>query len=350
MAFTLFMFIALLKLTIADTSHNHTNLFKAILVFGDSTQDSGNNNYISTTLKADHQPYGQDFPGHVPTGRFSNGKLVPDFWASLLGIKETIPPYLQPNLSRHDLRTGVNFASAGSGYDDLTSGVSQVISMSTQLTYFRKYVKRLKKAVGVEEAKSILSGSLVSISAGGNDFLISFYDLRTRREDFGAVGEYQDFVLKKLQYYTKELYKNGCRTFVVSGLPPLGCLPIQMASRFTRNCIKKQNFDARTYNKKLKKLLPQIQTSLPGSRIMYSDIYNPMMEMIRHPKKHGFTQTKIGCCGLGFLEAGPMCTPYTSLCPNPSNHLFFDSVHPSEAAYCYISKTLFKQIIRYMKS
>lgn len=188
MAFTLFIFIALLKLTTADTIHNHTNLFKAILVFGDSTQDSGNNNYISTTLKADHQLYGQDFPGRVPTGRFSNGKLVPDFWASLLGIKETIPPYLKPNLSRHDLMTGVNFASVGSGYDDITSGVSQVISMSTQLTYFRKYVKKLKKVVGVEEAKSILSGSLVSISAGGNDFLISFYDLRTRRDDF-AVGD-----------------------------------------------------------------------------------------------------------------------------------------------------------------
>ncbi|KAI3742567.1 hypothetical protein L1987_60253 [Smallanthus sonchifolius] len=283
MAVTFFILIVLLKLSAADSSRNITNLFEAVLVFGDSTADSGNNNYISTPFKADHRPYGLDFPGQIPTGRFSNGKLVPDFWVSLLGIKQTIPPYLQPNLTNYDIRTGVNFASAGSGYDDLTARVSEVITMTKQI---KEYIRRLKKVVGVKEAKSIVEGALVSISAGTNDFTISYYDLRTRRSDF-AIGGYQNFVLKKLQSFIKELYKLGCRTMVVSGLPPMGCLPIQMASRFTRNCLKEQNFDARIYNQKLIKMLHQIQSSLAGSRIMYADIYSPMMEMIQHPQKHG---------------------------------------------------------------
>ncbi|KAF5782233.1 putative triacylglycerol lipase [Helianthus annuus] len=349
MAFTFFIFVILLKLSNVDSTHNLTNLFKAVLVFGDSTADSGNNNYISTTFKADHRPYGLDFPGGIPTGRFSNGKLVPDFWVSLLGIKQTIPPYLKPNLSNYQIRTGVNFASAGSGYDGVTARVSGVIPMTKQLNYFKEYIKRLKKVVGLKEAKSIVKGALVSISAGTNDFTISYYDLRTRRDDF-AIGGYQDFVLKKLQNFTRELYRLGCRTMVVSGLPPMGCLPIQMASRFTRTCLKEQNFDARIYNQKLKKMLPRIQSSLAGSRIMYADIYTPLMEMIHNPQNYGFTQTKIGCCGLGFLEAGPICTPFTPLCTNPSNHLFFDSIHPSEAAYRHVTKTLLKQIIRYMNN
>lgn len=74
---------------------------------------------------------------------------------------------------------------------------------------------------------------------------------------------------------------------VVSGLPPMGCLPIQMLSRFSRTCLTDQNTDARVYNQKLMNLLPQIQSSLKGSRIMYADIYNPMTEMIQNPRKHG---------------------------------------------------------------
>jgi len=40
--------------------------------------------------------------------------------ASYLGLKELVPPYLDPNLSDKELVTGVSFASAGSGFDPLT--------------------------------------------------------------------------------------------------------------------------------------------------------------------------------------------------------------------------------------
>jgi hypothetical protein len=45
-------------------------------MFGDSIVDPGNNNNRLTEAKANFPPYGQDFPGGVATGRFSNG-LVP---------------------------------------------------------------------------------------------------------------------------------------------------------------------------------------------------------------------------------------------------------------------------------
>ena len=50
----------------------------AILVFGDSIVDSGNNNYINTIAKANFPPYGRDLDGGVPTGRYSNGKVPSD--------------------------------------------------------------------------------------------------------------------------------------------------------------------------------------------------------------------------------------------------------------------------------
>ena len=51
---------------------------RAFFVFGDSLVDSGNNNYLVTTARADAPPYGIDHPTHRPTGRFSNGLNIPD--------------------------------------------------------------------------------------------------------------------------------------------------------------------------------------------------------------------------------------------------------------------------------
>ncbi|KAL3518003.1 hypothetical protein ACH5RR_020592 [Cinchona calisaya] len=85
----------------------------AILVFGDSAVDTGNNNYIPTIFKANFPPYGMNYPGHIATGRHSDGKLIPDLLVSMQGAKNAVPPFLQPNLSDDELRTGVCFASAG---------------------------------------------------------------------------------------------------------------------------------------------------------------------------------------------------------------------------------------------
>lgn len=48
-------------------------------MFGDSIADPGNNNSMITAAKADFPPYGKDFKGGVPSGRFSNGKIPDDF-------------------------------------------------------------------------------------------------------------------------------------------------------------------------------------------------------------------------------------------------------------------------------
>lgn len=57
---------------------------RALLVFGDSLVDSGNNNYLATTARADSPPYGIDYPTRRPTGRFSNGLNIPDIISMFL--------------------------------------------------------------------------------------------------------------------------------------------------------------------------------------------------------------------------------------------------------------------------
>lgn len=50
----------------------------AVIVFGDSLVDPGNNNELLTIARCNFPPYGKDFSGHQATGRFSNGKIPPD--------------------------------------------------------------------------------------------------------------------------------------------------------------------------------------------------------------------------------------------------------------------------------
>lgn len=59
----------------------------------------------------------------------------------------------------------------------------------------------------------------------------------------------------------------------------------------------------------------------------------------------GFVETKRGCCGTGFVEAGPLCNALAPVCGNVLEYLFWDSIHPGQAAYQHLSKYLEKKVI-----
>jgi len=96
----------------------------ALIVFGDSTVDAGNNNFIPTVARGNFPPYGRDFDQGVATGRFSNGRLVTDFLSEAFGLPSSVPAYLDPSYTIDQLATGVSFASGGTGLDDLTAEIA----------------------------------------------------------------------------------------------------------------------------------------------------------------------------------------------------------------------------------
>ncbi|KAH9617269.1 hypothetical protein KSS87_006895 [Heliosperma pusillum] len=104
----------------------------ACIVFGDSIVDSGNNDYINTIGKANFPPYGRDFDGGVATGRYCNGKIPSDLIAEDLGIKELVPPYLDPTLQINDLLTGVSFAAGAAGYDPQSSQIAEIYDLGAR--------------------------------------------------------------------------------------------------------------------------------------------------------------------------------------------------------------------------
>jgi len=75
----------------------------------------------------------------------------------------------------------------------------------------------------------------------------------------------------------------------VAGLPPLGCLPLQMTLKlkFDRQCLMNENADSEKYNRKLTQRLIQLQYLLPESKIIYVDLYHPLLKLFTNPQDHG---------------------------------------------------------------
>lgn len=173
----------------------------AVFAFGDSTLDAGNNNDLPTLVRADHPPYGRDFPSQVPTGRFTNGKLITDYLVSSLGLRDVLPCHSDRSLAMANLTTGVSFASGGSGLDDLTAIASSVTTIGKQAANFAAYIGRLEAAVGNDEASRIIKDAMFVISAGSNDMMMNYYILPARRMTFTTVSSYHTFLLSQLQKF-----------------------------------------------------------------------------------------------------------------------------------------------------
>lgn len=307
----------------------------ALVVFGDSIVDAGNNNNLQSLIKCNFPPYGQNFDGGVPTGRFCNGKVPSDLLAEELGIKGIVPAYLDPTLQPQDLITGVTFASGGTGYDPLTPKLASVISMSDQLDYFKEYIEKLKGLVGEERTNFILAKSVFLVVAGSDDIANTYFVLRARKLQYD-VPAYTDLMVNSASDFFQKLYEMGARRIGVFSTPPIGCVPSQrtLAGGIERECAADYNVASRLFNKKLIAVLDSLQTSLPDGRFVYIDIYNPLLELIENPKKLGFEIANKGCCGTGNIEVAVLCNKFSpSTCTDTSKYVFWDSYHPTEEAY-----------------
>ncbi|CAN1315094.1 GDSL esterase/lipase At3g43570 [Linum perenne] len=231
----------------------------ALLIFGDSIMDTGMNNNLATVVKCNFVPYGSDFQGGIPSGRFCDGKVPSDIIAEALGIKEIVPAYLDPALKPTDLPTGVSFAS----------------------------------------------------------------------------GVYSSCVYD----FEQELYKLGARKIGVFNAPPIGCVPSQrtLAGGDDRKCAEDRNEAALMFNSKLEPKLKSLAQALPRSKIVYIDVYTPLLQLIQNPRKFGFEDSEKGCCGTGVIEVAVLCNKLIPVtCANVSSHVFWDSFHPTESTYRFL--------------
>ena len=152
------------------------------------------------------------------------------FSVEALGYTKIVPAFLDPNLKPKDMLHGVSFASAASGYDDLTANLSvikvlltciklvairkgpfmttnmflpffcwifmkqNVFSVPNQLEYFMHYLIHMRNFVGEKKTTDIIRYAVFVLSMGTNDFLQNYYLQPIRSKQF-KVEKYQDYLV-----------------------------------------------------------------------------------------------------------------------------------------------------------
>ncbi|TVU11170.1 hypothetical protein EJB05_44751 [Eragrostis curvula] len=313
----------------------------AIYVFGDSTLDIGNNDYLPgpDVPRANKRFYGVDFPGSVPTGRFSNGYNIADFIAMNMGFTRSPPPYLSLAqrtglLVRSSLSTGVSYASAGAGILDSTHAGTN-IPLSKQVKYFGATKSHMVAKRGSGAVNHLLSKSVFLISVGSNDL---FVFAESSQNKLDAVHESDDVaalyssLISNYSATINELYALGARRFAIINVGMLGCVPAARLFAANASCLDSLNKLASDFDDALQSMIAGVAAKLPGLAYSLADFYGFTETVFSDPGAVGYTDISGACCGAGELSAEEDCLPTSTLCANRDQHAFWDRVHPSQHA------------------
>ncbi|GLU14180.1 hypothetical protein SLE2022_307650 [Rubroshorea leprosula] len=304
----------------------------AMFVFGDSVFDPGNNNFLNISVtqgKANFPPYGETF-FHYPTGRFCDGRIIPDFTASFAGLP-LWRPYLDP--ANHNLLVGANFASGGACV--LVENNPYTLNLPIQLGFFKEVVNLLTQQLGESDTKKLLREAIYISSLGGVDYMTFASSSSNVTES--EMQEYVNIVIGNMTKATMEIYKLGGRKFAFQSVGPLGCVPKTKAEfNSTGECVEFLQNLATMHNNALAKVAEELEIRLSGFKYLMFDFFTSLMDRANNPEKYGFKVGDNACCGGGAYHAQTACgwlTEEYELCSDPSKFVFWDALHPTE--YCY---------------
>ncbi|KAG0498802.1 hypothetical protein HPP92_003493 [Vanilla planifolia] len=255
----------------------------AIYVFGDSTADVGNNNYLTGKAARANFPHnGIDFPEQRPTGRFSNGYNGIDFLAIHLGFRRSPPPFLSiASKFNHRIARGtegVNFASGGSGILDSTGST---VSLTNQIQNFATVRSNMTSHLFEAQTNLLLSRSLFLISTGGND-IFGFFSQNlapnnTEKERF------INTLVSTYEYHLQKLYGMGARRFGIVDVPPIGCCPFPRSLNPTEGCVDLLNELALQFNEATKIFMSDLSLKLKGMKYSIGSSYALVSNIIHNP-------------------------------------------------------------------
>ncbi|KAI5069892.1 hypothetical protein GOP47_0014235 [Adiantum capillus-veneris] len=312
---------------------------KTLFVFGDSYADTGNHDPLDPAVKTSwSKPYGLTWPGH-PSGRFSDGRVLTDFFAAHMGTETPITyRVVQKQLKRHGstgrvkaaCAWGINFAYGGSGVFP-TFG-SQFVTISGQINQLRASLS--------EGLVSISNSSTALLVVAGNDY--TAYGLLHPKKEAGNI--FIAKVVSGIVAALEVLHGLGFRRLAVSNLEPFGCFPaVTYLSNYTK-CNKTENEESGFHNKLLASQISKLKANLPDTDISVLDLERAFSLSLGGIFKHSRSQWK-SCCkakqngGCGLVNAKGK--PWYSVCSKPNKAFYWDTVHPTDSGWESVSKILF---------
>ncbi|CAN6292824.1 unnamed protein product [Urochloa humidicola] len=305
----------------------------ALFVFGDSQTDVGSNNdNLVTPFRANFPHNGVDYPGHLATGRFSNGYNLADFMARSLGLA-TPPAYhtvANTTGNYYIFLNGANFASGGAGVLDVTNkGLTITFGEQIERDYLSVY-KRLVQKLGQAQATTHLASSIFTAGIGGNDIATRVLSDPTTTLPISD-QQFINSLAKSLKRKLQRMYELGMRKLFLVGTGPLGCYPLlRQRSLVTMECDAEANALSRQYDAAAVTILRDMSTRHLDFQYSFLDQYAALLRYIQEPAANGFAEAKTACCGVGESAALLICMPANTLCANRRSHVFWDGGHLTE--------------------
>tara|TARA_B100000925_G_scaffold80175_2_gene56876 strand:+ start:3602 stop:6499 length:2898 start_codon:yes stop_codon:yes gene_type:complete len=269
----------------------HPNIGQ-LLVFGDSLSDMGNAkaSFLNTP---DVPPYWQ--------GRFSNGEV----WLGGLYEAYGVTSSIGSGFSSTGDNRAFGGAQTGSGYAYLV-----IPNVGTQITNYLGNVQ-----------SSIPSNAVISLWAGGNDFL------------YGSANP--DTIVSNMEAHLRQLAGAGGTTFIVPNLPPLEDTP-EIRSKSASQQATVRN-DVMEYNTKLATLISDLRGEL-GITVHTIDAWSIFGDITSHPEALGLTNVQdAACTGGSTLLPLPICNSGSSIASNVDEYVFFDKAHPTRVMHEFIA-------------
>ncbi|KAL3574269.1 hypothetical protein D5086_024882, partial [Populus alba] len=214
-----------------------------------------------------------------------------------------------------------------------------VISLNQQIRNFEEVTLPVLEAEMGFQRRELLPKYLFVVGAGGNDYSFNYF-LRKSNANV-SLEAFTANLTRKLSGQLQKLYSLGGRKFALMAVNPIGCSPMVMANRRTRNgCIQGLNKAAHLFNAHLKSLVDVSKQHMPGSDVVFVNSYKMIRDIIKNPVSRGFKDTNSACCEVMSLNEGGngiLCKKEGQACEDRNIHVFFDGLHPTEAVNIQIA-------------
>ncbi|XP_022133148.1 GDSL esterase/lipase At5g03610-like [Momordica charantia] len=305
-----------------------------LFVFGDSYVDTGN--VIDGDLVSKY-PNGITWPGK-PAGRYSDGYVLTDYFASFLGLKFPIP-YVQ----LHDVVMhidGVNFAFGGSG---VFTTIFPVPKLTDQIDFFQGFIDNSTLT------PQYIDSSIALVSVSGNDYMTYFVNhiFDWTRLVMGLKPFIRSMV-NTIRDDLKRIHSLGVKKVVVTTLGPLECVPMTTMFLEYERCVTILNLVVDYHNSLLQEAVTKLnnETNTDDPSFSILDLHAAFSSIIQnkgYPKGNITFSTPLEPCNKLVTEQGVM---RYKLCEDPKSAFYWDFAHITHqgwlAAFSYLTDTLNK--------
>ncbi|KAI4370187.1 hypothetical protein MLD38_018561 [Melastoma candidum] len=299
---------------------------RRLFVFGDSYADTGNAPMASSSSWK--VPYGMTFPGK-PSGRYSDGRVLPDFVAKYYGLQSPTPYKFRKFGAERARRYGMNFAIGGTG---VFKTLVALPNMTAQIDMFQQVTGEGMYTV------DDLHASLALVQLSGNDYAAFLF----RTGSFEALPAFIQSVVNQLTINIKRIHGLGIEKVAVTNLPPLGCLPGLTGFTSPRKCVDFINPFVETHNRLLAGAVAVLNNETRTSTFAVANLYDSFTSALGNPT---FDRPLEPCCvGINSTymcgDVDPSRMKMYKVCPSPNSSFFWDMVHPTQRGWKVVFSSL----------